>query len=553
MAQAGREVPLVRSSPPGVLVAESLSNALQQEFGVPFDVYDKASGLRLSGSPGEQTPEDGNWHAGLLHDIPTNVPVRVHVEPGVGFRLCLEALVDGNLPVVATGIVPITVAGSEPTKTMLKHHQRLLLRWLSAVSDRLRLENQLRIEQRRERVQAFHASTAWKALMSLSNLARRLRAHKGSKGSQQQILKAAYGLAQVESILWVPLQPDVPHMMEGNDLLAPEEVKQLGHALATSPQLKAPAPLFFNRVAMASWGWRFPQLRNMIAFLVTDHEPVGWFIVLNKRGNAHFKRSDAGLLLPFVALLELHLRWSHRNQDLKSLLLGLTRSLTNALDAKDAYTSGHSERVARIAVELGKEMGLGSEELGRLYLAGLLHDVGKIGIKDDLLQKREALTPAEQEQLRQHVMIGYWILSELRPIRHLLPGVLYHHERIDGTGYPAGLSRDDIPLLARILAVADAYDAMSQKRPYRDSLPYHRVEAILLDGAGTQWDREVVEAFMNCNQRIRAISKGHVSGALRQAIETSLQSTLQSGLNGPHRSLVRTSAAPSRSPALPEI
>src|SRR5437763_12985778 len=108
---------------------------------------------------------------------------------------------------------------------------------------------------------------------------------------------------------------------------------------------------------------------------------------------AEFRRGDAALLTPFVALLDLHLRGSGRYQELKDLLVGLTRSLTAALDAKDSYTYGHSERVARIAVELSRELGLGDEELGDVYLAGLLHDVGKIGIQDPILCKKGPLTP----------------------------------------------------------------------------------------------------------------------------------------------------------------
>src|SRR5262249_3706701 len=150
-----------------------------------------------------------------------------------------------------------------------------------------------------------------------------------------------------------------------------------------------------------------------------------------------------------------------RFQDLKELMVGLARSLTAAIDAKDSYTFGHSERVARIGVELGRALGMEGDALSDLYLAGLLHDVGKIGIPDALLQKSEKLTSAEFDIIKQHVTIGYQILSDLRPIRHLLCAVLYHHERYDGGGYPEGLAGEAIPLLARVLAVADAYDAMS--------------------------------------------------------------------------------------------
>ena len=218
------------------------------------------------------------------------------------------------------------------------------------------------------------------------------------------------------------------------------------------------------------------------------------------------------LLLPFAGLCELHLRWSHRHHDLKDLLVGLTRSLTTALDAKDPYTFGHSERVARIAVEVGREIGIDGDGLSDLYLAGLLHDVGKIGIKDSVLRKQGPLTREEQEHIQEHVTIGYWILAELRQIRNLLPGVLYHHERYDGKGYPDGLAAEQIPMLARILSVADAYDAMSHQRPYRDAMPYRRVEEILTQGAGTQWDKEVVEAFFRCSDRVtRARAASHRS------------------------------------------
>jgi HD-GYP domain-containing protein (c-di-GMP phosphodiesterase class II) len=270
---------------------------------------------------------------------------------------------------------------------------------------------------------------------------------------------------------------------------------------------------------------------------LTDQGPVGWVIALNKKpaggtGAADnkgrdevpgFRKSDAAMLTSFVALLELHARGSARYQDLKELLVGLTRSLTAALDAKDSYTYGHSERVARIAVELGREMGLQGDELSDIYLAGLLHDVGKIGIRDSVLGKADPLTPEEFEHIKQHVTIGYAILSDLRPIRNLLPGVLYHHEHWDGHGYPDGLAGEAIPLLARILAVADAYDAMSTNRPYREALPCRKVEEILVKGGGTQWDKRIIEAFSRCRQKIHTIRQRGVGDSLQMAIDGALR------------------------------
>jgi len=246
--------------------------------------------------------------------------------------------------------------------------------------------------------------------------------------------------------------------------------------------------------------------------------------------------------MPFAGLLEMHSRGANRYQDLKELLVGLTRSLTSALDAKDSYTFGHSERVARIAVELGRELGLSGDEVSDIYLTGLLHDVGKIGIRDAVLSKPGPLTPEEFEHIKQHVVIGYKILADLRPIRNLLPGVLYHHERYDGKGYPDGLEGENIPLLARILAVADGYDAMSTARPYRDPMPCRRVEEILLEGAGTQWDKRVIEAFMRCRQKIHAIRQQGVGESLCQAIDGALRT-------GDSSMLLKTSSLSKSTPA----
>ena len=158
---------------------------------------------------------------------------------------------------------------------------------------------------------------------------------------------------------------------------------------------------------------------------------------------------DVALLKPFASLLGLHSRSSRRQTQVHELFAGLVRSLTAAIDAKDPYTCGHSERVARIAVELARELGLSESELGDVYLAGLLHDIGKIGVPDSVLGKRGSLTADEFAQITQHVLIGCRILEGFRGISHLLPSVLSHHERFDGTGYPHGLEGEAIPLLAR--------------------------------------------------------------------------------------------------------
>jgi putative nucleotidyltransferase with HDIG domain len=211
--------------------------------------------------------------------------------------------------------------------------------------------------------------------------------------------------------------------------------------------------------------------------------------------------------MPIAALLGGQSRLARRHGHLQELFTGLVRSLTMAIDAKDAYTFGHSERVARIAVELGRELRLPEAELNALYLGGLLHDIGKIGVRDSVLNKTGPLSPEEAEEVRQHVHIGHRILADIDALSHLLPLILHHHERIDGTGYPAGLQGEAIPLLARVLAVADSFDAMNTPRSYRATLTRPQIEETLKQGAGSQWDARVIGAFFLAKGRIQAIQQ----------------------------------------------
>jgi putative nucleotidyltransferase with HDIG domain len=185
------------------------------------------------------------------------------------------------------------------------------------------------------------------------------------------------------------------------------------------------------------------------------------------------------------------------------LLLEIIRALTSAVDAKDPYTCGHSERVARVAVRLAEELGCDAKTINELYLAALLHDIGKIGIDDSILRKMGTLSDEEYEHIKAHVSIGHRILRDLAELKELLPVVFHHHESWDGGGYPRHLDAQRIPLAARIVAVADAFDAMSSDRPYRKAMPDETVDRILETGAGLQWDPDVVRAFLRAREDIR--------------------------------------------------
>jgi putative nucleotidyltransferase with HDIG domain len=188
-------------------------------------------------------------------------------------------------------------------------------------------------------------------------------------------------------------------------------------------------------------------------------------------------------------------------------LISTLSAFVTAVEARDSYTHQHSNRVTEVALCIGQEMGLSKEDLNVLNFAGRLHDIGKIGIRDDILLKPGKLTPAEFEKIKEHPVIGANIIGQLGLWEREQQIIRYHHERFDGKGYPEGLRENHIPLLARILAVADAYDAMASDRAYRKKMETPIILEIIRENSGTQFDPVVAEAFFTVHRegRINAI------------------------------------------------
>lgn len=180
-------------------------------------------------------------------------------------------------------------------------------------------------------------------------------------------------------------------------------------------------------------------------------------------------------------------------------------TLCRAVDAKDQYTEGHSRRVGQLGFALGQEIGLDDEVCGSIEYSGTLHDIGKIGVPDRILNKEGSLTDEEFEKIKQHPIRGENMIQFSNISDDVVTGIRYHHEHYDGSGYPDGLDGDDIPLFGRVLAVADAMDAMLSDRSYRDALSYDVVDSELEDNAGSQFDPEVAEAgrelLAECRQK----------------------------------------------------
>ncbi len=185
---------------------------------------------------------------------------------------------------------------------------------------------------------------------------------------------------------------------------------------------------------------------------------------------------------------DLHSEVERKTKEIEGLSLHVVHTLADAIDAKDAYTKGHSGRVAEYSREIAKRAGYSIERQEEIYMMGLLHDVGKIGVPDAVINKPGRLTDEEFEKIKAHPGRGAKILQNIEEMPQLAIGARWHHERFDGRGYPDGLSGEDIPEEARIIAVADAYDAMTSNRSYRDIIPQEVVKGELEKGSGTQFD-----------------------------------------------------------------
>jgi putative nucleotidyltransferase with HDIG domain len=194
-----------------------------------------------------------------------------------------------------------------------------------------------------------------------------------------------------------------------------------------------------------------------------------------------------------------------KTTELEESYFASIESLARAIDARDPSTFGHSTRVAAISLEIAQAMGLDAESQKTLRRAALLHDIGKIGIEDRVLHKSGPLTDDEWEVMRQHPLIGYKMLSGLHFLKPSLVGVLHHHERWDGKGFPGGLKGTAISAHIRILSVADALDAMTSDRPYRKGLPFEDALAEIQKRAGTQFEPAVAEALMTCASAVRVL------------------------------------------------
>jgi HD-GYP domain-containing protein (c-di-GMP phosphodiesterase class II) len=233
----------------------------------------------------------------------------------------------------------------------------------------------------------------------------------------------------------------------------------------------------------------------------SSNSVMGFMVAINRIGKQDFDSTDVKLFNSVAGGCAVFIENGRLFKDLKELFIGSLRALTSSIDAKDTYTHGHSERVAYIsrwiAERLSRQEPLDEEQMHKVYLAGLLHDIGKIGIEEAVLRKNDKLTEQEFERIKKHPSIGAGILREIHQMREIVPGVLCHHERVDGKGYPNHLVGDEIPLLGKIIGLADSFDAMTSKRTYRDAMTVEQALEEIERGLGTQFDEKIGRVFLD--------------------------------------------------------
>lgn len=237
--------------------------------------------------------------------------------------------------------------------------------------------------------------------------------------------------------------------------------------------------------------------------LISGNQIMGVLELMNPNDGSLFGDDDRDTLYAFALQAAVALENARLYSSLKGAFAETVRVITNALEARDSYTAGHTDRVTKLALATAKELGWTDEQKEILEIGALTHDIGKIGVPDAILHKPDDLTDDEYERMKSHPIAGANMLMGIKTLQPLLPYILYHQERYDGTGYPFGLKGDEIPVEARLIAVVDAFDAMTSTRPYRDAMATEVALEEILKHRGIQFDPKVVDALLRVMERER--------------------------------------------------
>lgn len=293
---------------------------------------------------------------------------------------------------------------------------------------------------------------------------------------------------------------NVTNLIGGGKLIAPQKAIPMKDTSVSTWVINNRKPLLISDINQTPQFDRFSDLgyerKSLICVpLMVKDEIIGTISVVNKTDNSQFSSDELEMLTTIAAQAAIAIKNATLYEEQQQTYLNTIQALVSAIEASDSYTKGHSERVTRYSVEIGKRLSLSSDRLQILERAAILHDIGKIGIDLSLLHKQGKLSSSDIHELQQHPLIGMKILEPIEFLLDVRICIGQHHERYDGMGYPYRIKNSDQLLESRILSVADAFDAMTSDRPYRKALPLDVAIAELIDNSGTQFDPAIVDVF----------------------------------------------------------
>jgi len=344
---------------------------------------------------------------------------------------------------------------------------------------------------------------------------------------------ACIELQEVSGLDWIALQiaDDQPRLQQlrgaiytAGEIRSAKSVRQLGRELIQEGDGNSQTTIT-DDTSKLDGAARHAGKDLLTVPLVRNGKTLGILFGGGHVDGEHINSVDAKLCASLCNTLAIFLENLMFLEDVQSMFIGTLHALTSAIDAKDSYTFGHSERVALLSEMLARAAGIDEAIVERVYIAGLVHDVGKIGVPESVLCKPGRLTDEEFDLIKMHPGIGANMLRDIRQMEDLIPGVLYHHEHWNGRGYPEKRTGLDIPLFGRVIGLADAFDAMSSDRTYRSALSIDQVLKEIRDCKGTQFDPELADIFLELNfdpylqmiQRHHAVKRGEPNN-IKQAV-----------------------------------
>jgi putative nucleotidyltransferase with HDIG domain len=346
----------------------------------------------------------------------------------------------------------------------------------------------------RDLKKALEKSNEWeKQLITLTVLSRILNSTLEHRTVRRRAMQAATELMQAEvgSLLLIDEETNRLYFEVALGEGIAGWVAQHGEPLIVHDAQNDPR--FFSEVDKKS---KFTT-RNVICVPVKVKEKtIGVLEAINKLGRGSFSEDDLTIFQSLADQVAVALDNARLLAEIEGLFFQTAESLADAIEKRDPYTGGHTKRVTTYSVAMGEELNLEPDEMRWLKLAAILHDIGKIGVEDMILRKEAKLTEEEYEQMKKHTIMGAEIIGHIKQLHGIIPGLKYHHEKVDGKGYPEGLADGSIPLIAKIVAVADTFDAMTSDRPYRKAMTKEEAFNELRRCAGTQFDKGLVDSFI---------------------------------------------------------